>query len=479
MSEPFIAPQSVLIIGSGVFGLSTALSLCERDEFSKSTITLVDKHEFPTPDGASIDTSRLIRADYADPDYAAFATEAQTHWRQSHADASRYYECGLVLTCVPSNVDYLHRSLANLQAMGHSDGLHILPTRADILRLSGTPGTAGTAGYVNRRSGWADAEASMAYLRRQVEATGRVTFVVGTVARLSSTAAPFPQITGAHLRDGRQLTADLTILAAGAWTNALLRLGNRVRATGQVMGYYALSAAEAEALAKIPAQIDMSRGLFLIPPPPPPYATGVDEGYPNAHRVRHPHLKVARHGVGYMNWVARDAGLGGMEEWDETGTEGEGKVSVPVTDGHTVTLPAEADEALRGYIRELFPPNIPSPLPASLRDLPTRPFSHSRVCTYADTPDSSFLVSYHPRYGGSLFLATGGSGHAFKFLPVLGGKVVDVLVGREERVGRLAEKWRWRWGKGNVLEDEWIEEGMRGGVKGLTWDEAVAQSAVI
>jgi len=46
----------------------------------------------------------------------------------------------------------------------------------------------------------------------------------------------------------------------------------------------------------------------------------------------------------------------------------------------------------------------------------------------------------------NLFVATGGSGHAFKYLPVLGKRIVDilerkVLVGDEEEVAR---RWKWR-----------------------------------
>lgn len=47
-------PRSILIIGSGVFGLSTAYSLCNNPLFEKVEIILVDRAEFPAPDGASV-----------------------------------------------------------------------------------------------------------------------------------------------------------------------------------------------------------------------------------------------------------------------------------------------------------------------------------------------------------------------------------------------------------------------------------------
>src|SRR5689334_22504431 len=84
----FSPPSSILIIGSGVFGLSTALALASRDVFAQSSITVIDRSDpsqpgaFPSPDAASVDTSRIIRADYADPAYAALGDEAQVQWRK-------------------------------------------------------------------------------------------------------------------------------------------------------------------------------------------------------------------------------------------------------------------------------------------------------------------------------------------------------------------------------------------------------------
>lgn len=41
--------------------------------------------------------------------------------------------------------------------------------------------------------------------------------------------------------------------------------------------------------------------------------------------------------------------------------------------------------------------------------------------------DNNFLIDYVPGYQSSLFVASGGSGHGFKFLPVL-GKVSQISV---------------------------------------------------
>ena len=50
------------------------------------------------------------------------------------------------------------------------------------------------------------------------------------------------------------------------------------------------------------------------------------------------------------------------------------------------------------------------------------------MCIYTDTWDGNFLISPHPEVNG-LTVATGGSGHGFKFAPVLGGLIADAVEG--------------------------------------------------
>lgn len=67
---------------------------------------------------------------------------------------------------------------------------------------------------------------------------------------------------------------------------------------------------------------------------------------------------------------------------------------------------------------------------------------HSFFSRYTDTPSSDWLLDYHPDYA-SLFLATGGSGHAFKFLPVIGSLIVGSIYGTLNE----SEKKTWGWAR--------------------------------
>lgn len=69
--------EDILIVGAGIFGLTTALELRER---GYEKITVLDRYARPVPDGSSVDISRVIRFDYGDPVYAKMALEAMKGW---------------------------------------------------------------------------------------------------------------------------------------------------------------------------------------------------------------------------------------------------------------------------------------------------------------------------------------------------------------------------------------------------------------
>jgi sarcosine oxidase len=54
------------------------------------------------------------------------------------------------------------------------------------------------------------------------------------------------------------------------------------------------------------------------------------------------------------------------------------------------------------------------------------PLVSARVCMYANTPDGNFAVGALPG-AARVFVAGGGSGHAFKFAPVIGEAIADLV----------------------------------------------------
>ncbi|KAF2731752.1 sarcosine oxidase [Polyplosphaeria fusca] len=433
MASDYCAPSSILIVGSGVFGLSTAFSLSKDPKFKDTSITLVDRQPFPAPDGSSIDTSRIIRPDYACSPYTALVSRAQALWRTTFA-AAHYHENGLCITASGPSQTYVSSSLSNVRELGTCK-IEELHNAQDIERVTGVENASGAMGYVNWSSGWADAEGAMRWLRREVEALTRVTFVTGTVDQLlfdhdSST------VSGALLKDKSTLTADLTILAAGAWTPSLLDLRGIAKATGQVLAYMPVSAAEEARLRDRLTLLNLSTGMFLIPP---------SQGL----------LKVARHGHGYVNPTT-------IRHPESPSSLPPITVSLPLThiDSPGQSVPAEGLKACREFLSHIHPSLC----------VPSRPFTKSKICWYTDTQHGDFLIDYHPKWKG-LFVATGGAGHAFKFLPVIGDAIVQCVVGRMPD----EFKGRWEWPAERVEESMWEGDGSRGGPVGMVLSEEIAK----
>ncbi|KAK2749288.1 hypothetical protein FQN55_003613 [Onygenales sp. PD_40] len=428
---PAPLPDSILIVGGGVFGLSTALALAGRHS---GKITVVESSPtIPNPHGSSVDSSRIIRADYADPQYSALAEAALEKWRYTEwGREGRYAQNGLVLLSSGDkhSTEYARKSYENVKRVDPK-AVELLSNRDEVIKAAPTYGSGlhVEGGYVNWKSGWADAEASVRFAKKKIDETGRVEFRTGDVKRLLTTAGR--KVTGVELADNTTITADLVILATGAWTSRLIDLRGKADATGQVLAYIRISDQEQAALANMPTVLNFSTGMFIIPP-------------------RNNLLKIARHAYGYRNPTRVPAPPGTAAQTAETI-----EVSLPE---NGVPIPPEGEEACRTALREMLP---------AFAD---RPFEKTRVCWYTDTPNGDFIITHHPSYPG-LFLATGGSGHGFKFLPVIGEKIVDAI--QDKLDPALRKLWAWSEpGRDDVV---WTEDGSRSGLKGLVLREELAK----
>ena len=55
------------------------------------------------------------------------------------------------------------------------------------------------------------------------------------------------------------------------------------------------------------------------------------------------------------------------------------------------------------------------------------PLTDMRICLYTNTPDKHFIIDQHPGHD-RVFVATGFSGHGFKFQPVIGDILADLAI---------------------------------------------------
>ncbi|KAE8145503.1 FAD dependent oxidoreductase [Aspergillus avenaceus] len=428
-------PPKILIVGGGVFGLSTALSLSRRHPNSQITV-LEASPTIPNPHGSSVDASRIVRADYSHPLYAKLANEAIELWRNTEwgAQEDRFVQNGLLLVYPDGNTngkEYAAKSYDNVKVM-EGNNVELLTSKEEVLRVAPAYGeelnVAG--GYVNWGSGWSDAEAGVRYAKKLLDQEGKVVFQHGDVQSLiyadQVTDDSQRKVTGVRLADGTSVTADLVVLATGAWTAKLVDLRGRAISTGQTVAFLRISDEEQRRLEHMPTILNFATGFFIIPP-------------------RKNLLKIARHAYGYINPK---------------------QVPVPMAEGPSMEVslpepgapvPLEGEEAFRSALRQLLP---------SLAD---RPFVQTRICWYTDTPEGHFIITYHPDHP-NLFLATGGSGHGYKFLPVLGDKIVDALEGKLEP--ELRDIWQWP----AAVEGEFEGDGSRSGEKGLRLMDELAKT---
>ncbi|HVS11659.1 MAG TPA: FAD-dependent oxidoreductase, partial [Planctomycetota bacterium] len=237
-----------------------------------------------------------------------------------------------------------------------------------------------TDGYFNPRGGWAESGAVVERLVALGEAAGVQRRAAGFTALLERGS----RIAGVRTEGGEEIAADRVVVCAGAWTATLLPwLADRLRSVAQP--------------------------VLCFRPRDPEAFTG---------RV-------------FPTWTADIANSG----WYGFPALPDGKVKVghhgpgtPVDPDARGEVPREHVEGARSFLREAIP---------ALADAPV---VRARVCLYCDTPDGDFLIDADPEREG-LVVASGGSGHAFKFAPVLGGLVADAVEGR---ASRWSPRFRWR-----------------------------------
>ena len=373
--------DEVVVIGAGVFGVAGALELAARGR----RVTLVDRGTVPHPDASSTDVSKMIRMDYGDDVYhhelAEAALDGWERWNREWPEPLFHPKGFLVLARGPMRPGgFEYESHRVLVARGYH------PERLDQRTLAARCPAWNAArypdGYVSPRGGWAESGAVVARLLELATAAG-VRRVDGT---LDTVLADSSRVAGVRLADGRTLPARHVVVAVGAWTPKLLpELAGVLRCVAQPVVLY-----------------------------------GVER--PEEFR-----------GPGFPPWAADIAGSG----WYGFPALPDGRVKL----GHHGDG-REVDPDDRGTVSEEHLDRARAFLTDSIPALADAPVVGTRVCLYCDSFDGDLLIDRDPHRDG-LVVAAGGSGHGFKFAPMIGGLVADAVEGRENR-WRARLRWRAR-----------------------------------
>ncbi|KAK8864583.1 hypothetical protein IAR55_001833 [Kwoniella newhampshirensis] len=407
----------VVIIGAGIFGMSTALWMLESGKYE---ITMLDKCGIlPAPDAASTDLNKIVRsADYADPALAGLALDAVSHWKKPEWEGT-YHESGVLALSAddqPEGLAFVESAYKNCLDLGLD--AQLIPNVTAIKSLPPlqvpTGSFGGRRGYFNPIGGWAEAGRAVEVGLKRVRQMG------GTIragAEVTGLIKDGKKVLGVALKNGEELRGDLVVVAAGAWTPALFaspgvaaRLPPIV-ATGQSVATLQLTPEEVEQYKDIPVVFNLDDGYYIFPPNP----TGL--------------VKMAIHGAGFINPQEEING-----------------VSVP----RTKLTPGAEDGAIPKVMLEKIKKGLSEVYP----ELRKKDFVMTRLCWYCDTVTGDWLIDYHPDYT-NLVLATGGSGHAFKFAPNIGREILKVI----EHRGSPEYKDRWAFDAPKAMVEPKEEKG--------------------
>lgn len=203
--------MDVIIVGAGIAGLSTAWSLVRRGH----AVTLVEQGRIPNPLAASGDHHRIIRRAYPSATgYGRAITEAYAAWDEVWADLGESHLDPRGFLCVSREPgDEAEDYLEGLKAGGFP--FELLSPDDAAARWPFLDAASMRYAYVSPEGGALHcrrvAEGMAAWLR----ANGAT---VLEEARVASVDAQAGAVT---LADGRRLSADRVVVAAGAWVTKL------------------------------------------------------------------------------------------------------------------------------------------------------------------------------------------------------------------------------------------------------------------
>lgn len=370
-----------LVVGAGIFGVTTALALRGRGY----RVTLIDPGPLPYPLAASTDVSKVVRMEYgSNRQYMRMvirAIEGFHRWNERFGE-KLYHETGVLMAVKGpmSDSEFLETSYQVLLEEGQK------PERLSGDEISRRFPAWSTGVYVD---GFYHARGGYAESGRVVGKLAEWAADAGVAVRPGQTADKLilngNRVQGVRTREGRTFAADHTVLAAGSWTPWLLpELQQVMNATGHPIFH-----------------LKPTDGALFTPPNFVVFmADSSRTGWYGFPLLREGIVKVSRHAVGVQLHPEHDERVLYDEDFAQ----------------------------LRIFLEATFPALLDAEI------------TYTRRCLYNDTLDENFWIDHHPQMKG-LSVATGGSGHGFKFGPVLGELIADVVEGKPND---WAQAFRWR-----------------------------------
>ncbi len=343
-----MSKNSVIVVGGGIVGVMTALTLQRRGE----AVTLIDRWEPGHSRASSTDYNRVIRAiSGRDEFYTRWARESRLRWLELQAESGQnlMYECGALILATGGHCDWENATAETFDRVGvpyYKFGRQDIESRFPQFRVP------------DIEYALFEPEAGMLMAHRCV-LTGLELFrrAGGIVQRgcVTTDGSERPML------DGKPLEADLIIVSTGPWMADMFP--RTIKPISTVVGVNVLytstpDGSEEFDMSRMPCWIDHGQGSFGLP---------------------------SSEGSGVKAAVVIP---------DKIDLDNDERLIRQETLGRT-----------RSYIRHRLP------------GLEGERVVDSKFNQIILTPDTHFIVDWHPEHGNVLF-AGGCSGHLFKHAPV-------------------------------------------------------------
>ncbi|KAL4940182.1 hypothetical protein BDV06DRAFT_224357 [Aspergillus oleicola] len=467
----------IIIVGAGIFGLSTALHLARR---GYKDVTVFDKQPYDETlysylkgcDAASADLNKIIRSAYgSDTTYQLLTLDAIEEWKRWNSEIASgalippgmtpsdrvFIQNGhLVLTDRNTLPDFEMASIKNTEKAGFKDTQLDITIPRDV-RLAEEKGLGyavdpfsygrgksgkGNVGVLDTTGGVAVADKACRFALAKSRSFG-AKFIFGSeTGKMENLIYNHgSKVTGIKTADGKAHNASMTILACGGWTPSLLpALDNLCEATAGSVVLLKLEPGTALFNRFAPEQFPSWQFKMR---------DGAEGGLYGFPRDENGWLKIGYRGTKYTNPVAQGDGKERsvpVTRWSGDKEKGKEKGK---DNGRFTSIPAQAGKVIQSFMESHIPELSENRVDISL----------TRVCWYTDSYDNHLVIDQVPNMDG-LMVATGGSGHAFKYLPNIGNWVVDIMEG----VGtdrEAVKAWRWR-ERGDEVPANVLMEGSKG-----------------
>ncbi len=383
-----------LIIGAGIFGITTAIELRKRNY----SVAIINPGKIPHPLAASTDISKIIRMEYGtDTEYMDMALESMEKWWEWNDlfNEKIYHETGFILaTSEPMNEQqrpYENASYNNLIKKGFNpDRLNEKYFRT---RFPAFNPAYFTDGFFHKKAGFAESGRAVGLLAKYARQLGVNIFEGQTAEEI---IIKNEKAEGVKTKEGKYFTARNIIVCAGNFTPYLiLGLKEHMEITGHPVFH-----------------IKPRYPELFTPPNFAVFAADISNsgwyGFPFLPKEKV--VKIANHGVGLKLHPEKDERV--VYESDKTN--------------------------LRNFLQKAFP------------TLADDPIVYTRRCCYTDTKDGHFWIDRHPEIN-NLTIGSGGSGHGFKMGPVVGDMIATVAEGGSHKWSR---RYRWRELDANTVQAE-------------------------